>query len=52
MMSAKAKALQTLYRRGKVTVEGLRKAMHDGVITTDEFLIIVGDDLPNEPQSL
>lgn len=43
-MSAKARALQTLYRRGKVTIEGLRKAVHDGVITPDEFMIIAGEE--------
>ena len=41
-MSARAKALQNLYRRHKITVDGLRKAVEDGVITQDEFDIIVG----------
>ena len=41
-MSAKAKALMNLYRRGKVTIEGLQKAVQDGVITEEEYLIIVG----------
>lgn len=41
-MSARAKALQNLYRRGKVTIEGLQKAVADGVITVEEYNIIVG----------
>ena len=41
-MSAKAKILQSLYRRGKVTVEGLKQAVLDNVITQDEFIQIVG----------
>lgn len=43
-MSARAKALQTLYKRGKVTIEGLRKAVVDGVITPEEFKLIAGTD--------
>jgi len=41
-MSPKAKALQNLYRRGKITVDGLRKAITDGVITKEEFMLITG----------
>lgn len=40
-MSAKAKALQMLYRRGKITIEGLQKAVTDGVITQEEYEMIV-----------
>lgn len=43
-MSPKAKALQNLYRRGKVAIEGLRKAVEDGVITAAEFRIITGQE--------
>ena len=42
-MSARAKALFNLYKRGKVTIEGLQKAVQDGVITQDEYNIIVGE---------
>lgn len=28
--------------RGKVTIEGLQKAVQDGVITEEEYLMIVG----------
>ena len=41
-MSQKAKTLQQLYLRGKVTKEGLLKAVQDGVITEDEYIEIVG----------
>ena len=40
-MSNKAKTLQNLYRRGKVTKEGLQQAVKDGVITQEEYNIIV-----------
>lgn len=36
-MSTKAKALENLYRRNKITEDGLRKAVFDGVITEAEF---------------
>ena len=42
-MSAKAKALMNLYRRGKVTIEGLQKAVQDGVITEAEYHLIIGE---------
>ena len=41
-MSARAKALMNLYKRGKITVEGLQKAVADGVITQEEYEMIVG----------
>lgn len=42
-MSEKAKILQNLYSTGKVTKEGLRKAVSDSVITEEEFELITGD---------
>lgn len=36
-MSRKAKILEKLYKEGKVTYEGLEKAVIDGVITEEEF---------------
>ena len=42
-MSARAKALQNLYRRGKVTKDGLRQAVKDGVITPAEYEEITGE---------
>lgn len=41
-MSARAKALMNLYKRGKITIEGLQKAVEDGVITQEEYDMIVG----------
>ena len=44
-MSARARALQTLYRRGKVTAAGLREAVESGIITAEEFKKITGEDV-------
>lgn len=41
-MSKTAKVLADLYRRGKVTKQGLLKAVNDGVITPEEYQEIVG----------
>ena len=43
-MSAKAKALQTLYRIHKVSAAGLVAAVSDGVITAEEYQTITGED--------
>lgn len=43
-MSPRAKALQNLYKRGKITIEGLQKAVEDGIITEEEYNIIVGSN--------
>lgn len=42
-MSIKAKAMRNLYNKGRITVEGLRKAVEDGVITAEEFAQITGE---------
>lgn len=39
-MSAKAKAINTLYKAKRITIEGLRRAVVDGIITESEFLQI------------
>ena len=36
-MNVRVKALANLYRRNKVTKEGLRQAVLDNVITTEEY---------------
>lgn len=41
-MSARAKALANLYRRKKITIEGLKEAVEDGVITKAEYELITG----------
>ena len=43
-MSNRAKTLQNLYKRGKVTKEGLKKAVSDGTITEEEYRTITGED--------
>ena len=42
-MSARAKAMATLYRRNKVTKDGLKQAAEDGVITATEYAEITGE---------
>ena len=43
-MSVKAKAMRTLYKAGRITIDGLRNAVAQGVITQVEFDEIVGKD--------
>lgn len=40
-MSPRAKALMNLYRRHKITIAGLQQAVSDGVITQEEYEMIV-----------
>lgn len=42
-MSARAKAMANLYRRNKVTKDGLKQAVEDGVITVAEYVEITGE---------
>lgn len=42
-MSARAKALVNLYRRNKITKDGLKKAVEDGVITAEEYKEITNE---------
>lgn len=39
-MSPKARALWNLYKRNKITIEGIQQALNDGVITQEEYAII------------
>ena len=43
-MSAKAKAIRTLYRAKRIAIEGVRQAVTDGLITVDEYKLITGKD--------
>lgn len=43
-MSAKAKAINTLYKVKRITIEGVRKAVVDGVITEAQFVEITGQE--------
>lgn len=35
--------LKNLYNRNKITKNGLRKAVEDGVITAEQYITIVGE---------
>lgn len=41
-MSTKAKALQNLYKRGRITKDAVKQALADGIITEEEYIEIVG----------
>jgi hypothetical protein len=43
-MSARAKAVQTLFRAKRISVDGVKKAVADGIITTNEYKTITGED--------
>lgn len=40
----KAKAIQTLYRANRITLDGVKKAVADGVITKEQYTEITGRD--------
>lgn len=42
-MSVKAKAVRTLYRAHRITIDGVRKAVSDGLITAEEYTEITGE---------
>ena len=42
-MNNKAKAIQTLYRANRITIEGVKRAVVDGVITENEYMLITGE---------
>lgn len=42
-MSAKAKAIKTLYRAKRITVEGVKQAVEDGIITAEQYTEITGE---------
>ena len=46
-LSSKAKALQTLYRLGRIDIEGMLDAVAANVITEDEYKQITGFTYPN-----
>ena len=41
-MSVKAKAIQTLYRAGRITIEGVKQAVVNGIITEEQYFEITG----------
>ena len=42
-MNAKYNAIKTLYRAKRITIEGVRKAVDEGIITSEQFLEITGE---------
>ena len=42
-MSAKAKAIRTLFRAKRITLEGVKQAVADKLITADEYEKITGE---------
>lgn len=47
-MSVKAKAIKTLYMAKRISIEGVRKAVTDGLITEVEYEIITGETFIKE----
>lgn len=43
-MSAKVKAIRTLYRAKRITLDGVKQAVVDNLITTAEYKEITGVD--------
>lgn len=43
-MSARAKAIRTLYRAKRINLDGIRQAVVDGIITEVEYKSITGED--------
>lgn len=42
-MSVKAKAIRTLYRARRITIDGVKQAVVDGIITESEYQTITGE---------
>lgn len=42
-MSAKAKAIKTLYNAKRINLDGVKKAVINNIITEDEFFMITGE---------
>ena len=41
-MTAKAKAIKTLYKAKRITLDGVKQAVVDGVVTKAEYFEITG----------
>ena len=46
-MSARAKAIRTLYRAKRITKDGVKQAVMDGIITESEYAEITGEAYSN-----
>lgn len=43
-MNAKARAIRTLYRAKRITIDGVKQAVGDGIITEAEYTEITGKE--------
>lgn len=43
-MSTKAKAIRTLYRAKRITLEGVKQAVVDNILTKEEYKLITGQE--------
>ena len=43
-MSAKARAINNLYRLGRIDKNGVKQAVEDGLITEKEYALITGEE--------
>lgn len=43
-MSVKAKAIRTLYRAKRITLEGVKQAVVDNILTEEEYKLITGQE--------
>jgi hypothetical protein len=43
-MSVRAKAIRTLYRAKRITLDGVKQAVGDGIITEAEYTEITGKE--------
>ena len=43
-MDIKAKAIATLYRTKRITLDGVKQAVVDGIITVTEYQLITGEN--------
>ena len=45
-MTIKVKAIKTLYRANRITLDGVKQAVINGVITKEQYKEITGDAYP------
>lgn len=43
-MTIRVRAIKTLYRAGRITIEGVRQAVIDGIITEAAYADITGEE--------
>ena len=43
-MTVKAKAIRTLYRAKRITIDGVKQAVMDGIITNEQYTEITGKE--------